>query len=155
MDKIPYDVLEHAISSFILARDEVITRNQVRGNQRPHHILNFASKKDDLQTITIHAQYYRESLCFYLRLLHNKTLLAVDPDHPHHKDLTNSPLHYERQRANHGWPNDTGDVTMDSKLTASAKKRNSMKRAQARIRKRIRNLVDEYTDITTSTRKKI
>src|SRR5205823_6104428 len=82
MDKVPYEVLDHAITSAIQARDEVITRNRERENHQPYHILHFATKKDDRQTITIRSQYCRESLRFYPRLLHNKTILAGDPNHP-------------------------------------------------------------------------
>ena len=79
MDKVPYEVLDHAIQ----ARDEVIARN--KENQHQHHVLRFRSKKNDRQTITIRAQYCREPLRFYVRLLHNNAILAVDPNHPRHK----------------------------------------------------------------------
>ena len=218
MDKVPYEVLDHAITSAIQARDEVIARNRERENHQPYHILHFVSKKDDRQTITIRWQYCRESLRFYTRLLHNKTILADDPNHPRYKGPDKPPFHHEHQRCNHGWPNENGNVTMDSKLKyqrklghwtfvwvygksirenqaekihvaaidpgvrtfltwysptvgygnigdndinrivrlclsldtlilrttrALAMKRNSMKRAQARLRKHIQNLVDE------------
>ena len=115
MDKVPYEVLDHAISNAIQARDEVIARNRERESHEPYNILHFA-KKDDRQTITIRAQYCREPLRFYLRLLHNKTLLAIDPNHPRHKSLAKPPLHYECKRYNHNWPNEAGEITMDSKL---------------------------------------
>ena len=51
MDKVPYEVLDHAISDAIQARDEVITRN--KENQHQHHVLHFRSKKNDHQLITI------------------------------------------------------------------------------------------------------
>ena len=47
MDKVPYEVLDHAITSAIQARDEVITRNRERENHQPYHVLHFATKKDD------------------------------------------------------------------------------------------------------------
>ena len=50
MDKVPYEVLDHAISDAIQARDEVIKRN--KENQHQHHVLHFRSKKNDRQTIT-------------------------------------------------------------------------------------------------------
>src|SRR6266540_1589160 len=112
MDKVPYKVLDHAISDAIQARDEVIKRN--KENQHQHHVLHFRSKKNDRQSITIHAQYYHEPLRFYIRLLHNKELLAIDPNHPCHK--TKLSFHHEYQRRNHGWPNEIGEVKMDSKL---------------------------------------
>src|SRR6185369_4911099 len=65
-----YDVLDHAISDAIQARDEVITRN--KENRHQHHVLHFRSKKNDCQTITICA---REPLHFYVRLLHNNAIL--------------------------------------------------------------------------------
>ncbi|RHZ53475.1 hypothetical protein Glove_441g95 [Diversispora epigaea] len=68
----------------------------------------------DRQTITIRAQYCREPFRFYIRLLHNKELLAVDPNHPHHK--MKLPFHHEHRRHNHGWPNEIGKVKMDLKL---------------------------------------
>ena len=98
MDKVPYDVLDHAISDAIQARDEVITRN--KENQHQHHVLHFSSTKNDRQTITIRAQYCREPLRFYIRLLHNNALLAVDPNHPRHK--MKPPFHHEHRRRNHG-----------------------------------------------------
>jgi len=55
MDKVPYEVLDHAISDAIQARDEVIARN--KKNQHQHYALHFRSKKNDRQTITIRAQY--------------------------------------------------------------------------------------------------
>ena len=87
MDKVPYEVLDHAISDAIQARDEVITRN--KENQHQHHVLHFRSKKNDRQTITIRAQYCREPLRFYVRLLHNNAILAVDPNHPRHHFIMN------------------------------------------------------------------
>src|SRR5581483_1778924 len=57
MDKVLYEVLDHAITSAIQARNEVIARNQERENHQPYYILHFVSKKDDHQTITIHHQY--------------------------------------------------------------------------------------------------
>ena len=112
MDKVPYEVLDHAISDAIRARDEVITRN--KENQHQHHVLHFRSKKNDRQTITIRAQYCREPLHFYVRLLHNNAILAVDPNHPRHK--MKPPFHHEHRRRNHGWPNEIGKVKMDSNL---------------------------------------
>ena len=112
MDKVPYEVLDHAISDAIQARDEVITRN--KENQHQHHVLHFRSKKNDRQSITIRAQYCREPLRFYIRLLHNKELLAIDSNHPRHK--MKPPFHHEHRRRNHGWPNEIGKVKMDSKL---------------------------------------
>ena len=112
MDKVPYEVLDHAISDAIQARDEVIKRN--KENQHQHHVLHFRSKKNDRQTITIRAQYCREPLRFYVRFLHNNAILAVDPNHPRHK--MKPPFHHEHRRRNHGWPNEIGKVEMDSKL---------------------------------------
>jgi len=62
MDKVPYKVLDHAISDAIQARDEVIKRN--KENQHQYHVLHFRSKKNDRQSITIRAQYCREPLHF-------------------------------------------------------------------------------------------
>ena len=112
MDKVPYKVLDHAISDAIQVRDEVIKRN--KENQHQHHVLHFRSKKNDRQSITIRAQYYREPLHFYIRLLHNKELLAIDPNHPRYK--TKLPFHHKHRRRNHGWPNEISEVKMDSKL---------------------------------------
>src|SRR4051794_5515357 len=77
MKKVPYEVRDHAITYAIQARDEVIRRNKEALTQkRPvKHRLSFASKKNDRQSITIRAQYCREPLKFYVRLLHNKTIL--------------------------------------------------------------------------------
>lgn len=36
MDKVPYEVLDHAITDAIQARDEVITRN--KENQHQHYV---------------------------------------------------------------------------------------------------------------------
>ncbi|CAG8455857.1 9634_t:CDS:2, partial [Ambispora leptoticha] len=89
--------------------------------------------------------------------LHNKTLLAVDPDHPRHKGLANPPLHHECQGSNHSWPNDIGDVTMDSKLMCEKKLRHwtficqEAQPYQARLRKRVRNPVDEAHKKTART----
>ncbi|CAB4406614.1 unnamed protein product [Rhizophagus irregularis] len=41
MDKVPYEVLDHAITNAIQARDEVITRN--KENQHQHLVLHFRS----------------------------------------------------------------------------------------------------------------
>src|SRR6266542_1322356 len=62
MNKVPYEVLNHAISDAIQARDEVKKRN--KENQHQHHVLHFRSKKNDRQSITIRAQYCREPLHF-------------------------------------------------------------------------------------------
>ena len=43
MDKVPYDVLDHAISDAIQARDEVIARN--KENQHQHHVLHLDLRK--------------------------------------------------------------------------------------------------------------
>ena len=119
MGSVPYEVLDHAITQALLARDEVIRRNQ---ELRPRHQLYFMSKKADTQTITIRAHYCREPLRFYLRLLHNRTIITADPDHPRHKDpITHPPLHHEHQKRNHGWPNEMGKVSMDSKLMFNKK----------------------------------
>ena len=40
MDKVPYEVLDHAISDAIQARDEVIARN--KENQHQRHVLRFS-----------------------------------------------------------------------------------------------------------------
>src|SRR2546421_559996 len=85
MNKVSYEVLDHVITSAIQARDEVITRNRERENHQPYHVLYFATKKDDHQTITICSQYCCESLRFYPRLLHNKTILAGDLNHLRYK----------------------------------------------------------------------
>jgi hypothetical protein len=123
MDKVPYEVLDHAMREAIAARDEVITRNRELFSQRqiPRHKLHFVSRKEDRQTIAIRAQYCREPLRFYLRLLHCKQQLAMDPENPRYKDLsthppTHPPLHHEKRRRNNGWPNVEGKVEMDSKL---------------------------------------
>jgi hypothetical protein len=117
MKTVPYDILDHAITSAIWARDEVHRRNDelIKAGQRPKHHLRFATKKNPVQTITIRAQYCKTPLRFYLRLLHNKELISADPEHPRHK--TKSPLHHEHRRKNHHWPNDEGLVEMDSKLS--------------------------------------
>jgi hypothetical protein len=117
MEAVPYEVLDHAITSAIWARDEVHRRNGelIKAGQRPRHHLDFATKKNPIQTITIRAQYCRTPLRFYLRLLHNKELLSMDSDHQRHK--IKPPLHHEHRRRNHHWPNDVGQVEMDSKLS--------------------------------------
>jgi IS605 OrfB family transposase len=219
MKGVPYEVLDHAISGAIAARDEVITRNRERfqSNAGSYNRLAFRSKKDVRNTITIRAQYCRSPLRFYVRLLHNKNI--VDGEVCRKKDESHPPLHHENRKMNHNWPNEEGNVAMDSTLTydkrlrhwtfnwvhgkdardgenqaapviaaidpgivtfatwysptlgtgsigtrdieriirlclfldtlasktttAPARKRNSHKRAQARIRNKIRNLVDE------------
>jgi hypothetical protein len=117
MKAVPYDVLDHAITSAIWARDEVHRRNGelIKTGQRPQHRLGFATKKNPVQTITIRAQYCRAPLRFYLRLLHNNELISADPEHPRHK--TKPPLHHEHRRKNHHWPNEEGLVEIDSKLS--------------------------------------
>ncbi|KAJ3026234.1 hypothetical protein HK097_006501, partial [Rhizophlyctis rosea] len=70
MDIAPYEVLDHAITGAIKARDEVIRRNRDNfdnGQPRPPHRLHFQKLKDDKQTITIRAQYCRPHLTFYKR----------------------------------------------------------------------------------------
>ena len=47
---------------------------------------------------------------------HNKTILADDPNNPRYKGPDKPPFHHERQRRNRGWPNENGNVAMDSKL---------------------------------------
>ncbi|KAJ3249737.1 hypothetical protein HK104_007573, partial [Borealophlyctis nickersoniae] len=223
MKKVPYEVLDHAISGAIDARDEVITRNRERlQDGGPLHRLDFLTKKKPRQTITIRAQYCREPLRFYLRLLHNRDMVAAAAPPNHRKKdgpVHRPPLHHEKCRKNNKWPNKDGAVKCDSKLTydkrlrqwifswvyemdgqdgeiqaeptiaaidpgvvnfatcysptlgsgvvgnrdieriirlcihldklisktthVSARKRNSHRRAQARVRQRIKNLVDE------------
>ncbi|CAG8495173.1 23570_t:CDS:2, partial [Gigaspora margarita] len=83
MEKVPYEVLDHSISSAILARDEVIQRNhELRSQgQSPIHTLHFI-RKSKQQTISIRAHYCHKLPRFYLQLLHNKKLIqkieAVD-----------------------------------------------------------------------------
>lgn len=125
MAKVPYEVLDHAISGAISARDEVITRNRERAQtgEGSHNRLTFRRKKDTRNTITIRAQYCRSDLRFYLRLLHNKDIVAADDVEGRKKDaydipkLFRPPLHHERMKTNHKWPNEGGEVTMDSSLT--------------------------------------
>lgn len=118
MEPVPYEVLDHAISGAIEARDKVIDQNFEAGYEK--HRLSFSRKKDPRQTITIRAQYCREPLKFYVGLLHRQ--LARPDAHPErHKNanLLKFPLHHEH--VNHlkknGWPNPDGKVLMDSKLT--------------------------------------
>jgi transposase len=118
MKTVPYEVLDHAISGAITARDEVITRNRERfanGNQAPIHRLAFLTKKSARNTITIRSQYCRTPLKFYVRLLHNREMLACQPDRK--KGDTHPPFHHENRRKNHHWPNLEGSVDCDSKLT--------------------------------------
>ena len=111
MNKIPYEVL--IIPLPVLYRQKMrLLQETEKENHHPYHVLHFATKKDVRQTI----QYCRESLRFYTRLLHNKTILADDPNNPRYKGPDKPPFHHERQRRNHGWPNENGNVTMDSKL---------------------------------------
>ncbi|CAG8495151.1 23569_t:CDS:2 [Gigaspora margarita] len=95
MEKVPYEVLDHSISSAILARDE-----------------------NEQQTITIRTRHCREPLHFYLRLLHNKQLIQATPEYPRYKSNNiKPPLHHEHHRKNNGWPNREGKVMLDSKLS--------------------------------------
>src|SRR5436305_11537161 len=48
--------------------------------------------------------------------LHTKKMVSTDPDHKQHKHKTKPPLHHEYRRRNHSWPNEEGEVRMDSKL---------------------------------------
>ena len=116
MERVPYDVLDEAITSAIRARDEVHRRNRdlVAAGQAPQHQLSFASKKTPTQTIVVRSQYCKTSLRFYVRFLHNWEIISVDLEHPRHK--TKSLLHHECWRRNHGWPNNDGNIEMDSKL---------------------------------------
>jgi len=117
MKTVPYEVLDHAIASAIQARDEVDRRNRElkKMKQIPRHRLQFATKKNPIQTITIRAQYCRTPIRFYTRLLHNKELISADADYPRHK--MKPPLHHEHRRRNYHWPNDEGRVEMDSRLS--------------------------------------
>ena len=117
MKAVPYEVLDHMITSAIWAQDEVHRRNNelIKIGQRPQHRLGFATKKNPVQTVTIHAQYCRTPLRFYLRLLHNNELISADLEHPHHK--IKPLLHHEHQQKNHYWLNEEGLVEMDSKLS--------------------------------------
>ncbi|KAJ3292274.1 Exportin-6 [Borealophlyctis nickersoniae] len=127
MKKVPYEVLDHAISGTIDARDEVITRNRERiQDGGPLHRLDFLTKKKPRQTITIRAQYCREPLRFYLQLLHNRDMVAAaGPPNYRKKDgpVYRPPLHHERRRNNNKWPNEEGAVECDSKLTYDKKLR--------------------------------
>ncbi|GBC20977.2 hypothetical protein RIR_jg24075.t1 [Rhizophagus irregularis DAOM 181602=DAOM 197198] len=58
MDKVPYEVLDHAITNAIQARDEVITRN--KENQHQHLVLHFRSKKNDLHRKSIRKNQAKE-----------------------------------------------------------------------------------------------
>ena len=118
MKKVPYNILDEAMISAIWARDEVYRRNRdlMAAGQAPRHRLHFASKKNPTQTITIRAQNCKNPLGFYPRLLHTKKMVSVDPDHKRHKHETKPPLHHEHRRRNHDWPNEEGEVGMDSKL---------------------------------------
>ena len=66
MDKVPYEVLDHAISDTIQARDEVIKRN--KENQHQHHDVYFRSKKmiisqlpSMLNTVTNYSSFISDS----------------------------------------------------------------------------------------------
>ncbi|CAG8809574.1 4759_t:CDS:2, partial [Cetraspora pellucida] len=97
--------LDHSITSAILARNEVIRRNnELRKQGQPqNHKLHFISKKSEQQTISIRAHYCRNPLRFYLRLLHNKQLIQANTEYPRYKPK--------------------GKVTLDSKLSYSKKLR--------------------------------
>ncbi|KAJ3268474.1 hypothetical protein HK104_005368, partial [Borealophlyctis nickersoniae] len=110
MSDVPYDVLDEAMSRAIEARDEVITRNRERtDNAGPLHELHFASKKDARQTITIRAKHWKDPFRFYVRSLHNDTMIATSE--PPNK------RHHEKKRNNNKWPNEGGLIDCDSKLT--------------------------------------
>ncbi|CAG8649901.1 1592_t:CDS:2 [Dentiscutata erythropus] len=94
----------------------------------------------------------------YEVLDHSITTPYSSSKHPHYKpNDIKPPLHHEHQRKNNGWPNLKGkileselfllglalDGLVSHTIKAPAKKRNSMKRAQAHIRKRIQTLIDE------------
>ncbi|CAG8759983.1 13805_t:CDS:2, partial [Gigaspora margarita] len=113
----PYEVLDHAITHAIQARDEVICRNNEL-NSNKHH-LHFQRKKNNQQTITIRSKSCCKSgsLKFYVRYLHNK---QITKSITRHKD-NNPLLHYEHRRKNHNWPNLEGKVEMDSKLMFNRK----------------------------------
>ncbi|KAJ3297308.1 hypothetical protein HK104_000635 [Borealophlyctis nickersoniae] len=110
MSKVPYDVLDEAMSRAIEARDEVITRNRERKDHGgPVHKLHFANKKYASQTITIRANNWRDPFRFYVRFLHNDMMIATSE--PPNK------RHHENKRDNNKWPNKAGLINCDSKLT--------------------------------------
>ena len=131
MKGVPYEVLDHAISGAITARDETITRNREQINASANglpaggrqHGLRFLSKKDARQTITIRSQYCRTPLRFYVKLLHGKQMVAAQGDRKKDMLVTNDgqaaypPFHHEKQRRKNNWPNLQGKVECDSKLT--------------------------------------
>ncbi|KAJ3285378.1 hypothetical protein HK104_009523 [Borealophlyctis nickersoniae] len=110
MSDVPYCVLDEAMSRAIEARDEVITRNRERTDKGgPLHELHFASKKDARQTITIRAKHWRDPFWFYVRLLHNDTMIATSE--PPNK------RHHEKKRNNNKWSHEGGLIDCDSKPT--------------------------------------
>ncbi|CAG8733525.1 11621_t:CDS:2, partial [Funneliformis mosseae] len=90
MKNCPYEMLDHTITGAIQAQNE-----------------------DNQQTIIIHSQYCRESLKFYIRLLHNKKIIKSTNRYKDKNPLL-FPLHHEHRRKNHKWPNLEGKVLMDS-----------------------------------------
>ncbi|RGB22496.1 hypothetical protein C1646_55386 [Rhizophagus diaphanus] len=118
MKDCPYEVLDHAITHAIQARNEVVHRNNEFNNKKHH--LHFQRKKDNQQTITIRSQYCRESLKFYIRLLHNKNIIKSTNRYKDKNPLL-FPLHHEHRQKNHNWPNLEGKVLMDSKLIFNKK----------------------------------
>ncbi|CAB5393694.1 unnamed protein product [Rhizophagus irregularis] len=86
MDKVPYEVLDHAITNAIQARDEVITRN--KENQHQHLVLHFRSKKNDRQIITIYAQYCRKPLHFISGFYIIRSFLLLILKHSRHNMVT-------------------------------------------------------------------
>ncbi|CAG8781605.1 32871_t:CDS:2 [Gigaspora margarita] len=80
MENVPYEVLDHSISSAILAHNEVIRRN------------------NELRT-----QYCPEPLRFYLRDLLNKQFIQVNSEYPRYKpNYIKQPLHHEYRQKNNG-----------------------------------------------------
>ncbi|KAJ3281700.1 hypothetical protein HK104_011320 [Borealophlyctis nickersoniae] len=126
MEKVPYEILDHAITSAINARDEVFRRNREffdNGRQGRFHRLHFQKLKDNKQTVTIRARNCQPHIIFYPRKLHVKKMIAPDERWFRWKDDVTipkhfrPPFHHEKIRNNHGWPDTMGNVVIDSTLT--------------------------------------
>ena len=86
-----------------------------------HRSTSFIFKADARQVITIRAQYCHPGVKFYPRLLHSKAIVARQECHRFKDDYDiplryQPPLHSEKMRRTHNWPDALGQVKKDSKL---------------------------------------
>lgn len=122
------DVIDAAMEDAVEHRKETISRNKEFYRGHNHHSLAFRSKKQPQQTIRIRKSKIKDGIQPYSSFLYSKEILnpqnpinqtRYKSQSPRHTFLPQPlhPGHVEHRKPNHHWPNEQGQVSMDSTIT--------------------------------------